>query len=95
MMVGLKLGLSIGGALVASILGSYGYVPNSPGEQTESAILGTKMLVSVFPSIPFLLAAGLLFFYIIDKELEDKIGPINKRRPVSYTHLTLPTKRIV
>ena len=73
MMVGLKLGLSIGGALVASILGTYGYVPNSAGEQTESAILGTKMLVSVFPSIPFLLAAGLLFFYIIDKNLEDKI----------------------
>ena len=82
MMVGLKLGLSIGGALVASILGSYGYVPNSAGEQTESAILGTKMLVSVFPSIPFLLAAGLLFFYIIDKNLEDKIEQdlLNRRK---------------
>ena len=73
MMVGLKLGLSIGGALVASILGSYGYVPNSVGEQTESAILGTKMLVSVFPSIPFLVAAALLFFYVIDKKMEEKI----------------------
>jgi len=73
MMVGLKLGLSIGGALVASILGSYGYVPNSAGEQTESAILGTKMLVSVFPSIPFLVAAALLFFYVIDKKMEEKI----------------------
>ena len=73
MMVGLKLGLSIGGALVASILGSYGYVPNSIGEQTESAILGTKMLVSVFPSIPFLVAAALLFFYVIDKKMEEKI----------------------
>jgi len=82
MMVGLKLGLSIGGALVASILGSYGYVPNSAGEQTESAILGTKMLVSVFPSIPFLLAAGLLFFYVIDKNLEDKIEQdlLNRRK---------------
>ena len=29
MMVGLKLGLSIGGALVAQILGNYGYEPNS------------------------------------------------------------------
>ena len=73
MMVGLKLGLSIGGALVAQILGSYGYVPNSAGEQSESAILGTKMLVSIYPSVPFLIAAGLLFFYIIDKDLEDKI----------------------
>ena len=82
MMVGLKLGLSIGGALVASILGSYGYVPNSAGEQTEFAILGTKMLVSIYPSIPFLLAAGLLFFYIIDKKLEDKIEQdlLNRRK---------------
>ena len=81
MMVGLKLGLSIGGALVAQILGNYGYEPNSIGEQTESAILGTKMLVSVYPSIPFLIAAGLLFFYIIDKDLEDRIeSDLSKRR---------------
>jgi len=38
-----------------------------------SAILGTKMLVSVFPSIPFLVAAALLFFYVIDKKMEEKI----------------------
>ena len=81
MMVGLKLGLSIGGALVAQILGNYGYEPNSIGEQTESAILGTKMLVSVYPSIPFLIAAGLLFFYVIDKDLEDRIeSDLSKRR---------------
>ena len=81
MMVGLKLGLSIGGALVAQILGNYGYEPNSIGEQTESAILGTKMLVSIYPSIPFLIATGLLFFYVIDKDLEDKIeSDLSKRR---------------
>ena len=81
MMVGLKLGLSIGGALVAQILGNYGYVPNSIGEQTESAIFGTKMLVSIYPSIPFLIAAGLLFFYVIDKDLEDRIeSDLSKRR---------------
>ena len=81
MMVGLKLGLSIGGALVAQILGNYGYEPNSVGEQTESAILGTKMLVSVYPSIPFLIAAGLLFFYVIDKDLEDRIeSDLSERR---------------
>ena len=81
MMVGLKLGLSIGGALVAQILGNYGYEPNIALEQTESAILGTKMLVSIYPSIPFLLATGLLFFYVIDKNLEDKIeADLSKRR---------------
>jgi len=81
MMVGLKLGLSVGGALVAQILGNYGYVPNSIGEQTESAIFGTKMLVSIYPSIPFLIAAALLFFYVIDKDLEDRIeSDLSKRR---------------
>jgi Na+/melibiose symporter-like transporter len=81
MMVGLKLGLSIGGALVAQILGNYGYVPNNIGEQTESAVFGTKMLVSIYPSIPFLIAAGLLFFYVIDKDLEDRIeSDLSKRR---------------
>jgi len=73
MMVGLKLGLSIGSALVAYILGSYGYDENSIGEQTESAILAIKMLVSIFPSIPFLVAAALVFFYVIDKKMEEKI----------------------
>ena len=81
MMVGLKLGLSIGGALVAQILGNYGYEPNIALEQTESAILGIKMLVSIYPSIPFLLATVLLFFYVIDKNLEDQIeADLSKRR---------------
>ena len=31
------------------------------------------MLVSIFPSIPFLVAAALLFFYVIDKNMEEEI----------------------
>ncbi|SFQ42114.1 MFS transporter [Parafilimonas terrae] len=72
MMVGLKAGLSIGGALVTWILGLYNYVPNSD-VQTPAAINGTKMLVSVYPSIPFLIGAGLLFFYVINKKMEVQI----------------------
>ena len=76
MMVGLKGGLSIGSALVTWILGMYGYVANQAaanGEimvQSESAIYGSKLLVSVFPSIPFLISIGLLFFYEIGKSME-------------------------
>ena len=76
MMVGLKGGLSIGSALVTWILGMYGYVANQAaanGEimvQSESAIHGSKLLVSVFPSIPFLISIGLLFFYEIGKTME-------------------------
>lgn len=72
MMVGLKAGLSIGSALLAWILGLYHYVPNSE-VQTASAIQGTKMLVSIYPSIPFLIGAGLLFFYKINKKMEVQI----------------------
>ena len=79
MMVGLKGGLSIGSALVTWILGLFSYVTKEAaivGEllvQPESAIQGTKMLVSIFPAIQILIAIGLLFFYEINKTMEVKI----------------------
>ena len=71
MMVGLKGGLSIGGALVASILGYYGY--EAGVDQLINTLLGIKMLISIFPSIPFLICVIILFFYEIDKDMENKI----------------------
>jgi GPH family glycoside/pentoside/hexuronide:cation symporter len=79
MMVGLKGGLSIGSALLAGILGLFHYVPNS-SIQTGSAINGTKLLVSVFPAIPFLVGAGILFFYEINKKMELQIEADLKQR---------------
>jgi glycoside/pentoside/hexuronide:cation symporter, GPH family len=79
MMVGLKAGLSIGGALVAWILGLYGYVAKESGVagqkiiQPESVAEGSRLLVSIYPSIPFLIGVGLLFFYAIDKKKEVEI----------------------
>ena len=72
MMVGLKAGLSIGGALTSYFLGVFNYVPNSV-TQADSAINGIKLLVSIFPGIPFLIGACLLFFYEINKKMEVKI----------------------
>lgn len=80
MMVGLKVGLSVGSALLTAILNMFDYVPNSDAIQTESAINGTRFLVSVFPSIPFLLGAALLFFYEINKSMETKIETELKER---------------
>jgi GPH family glycoside/pentoside/hexuronide:cation symporter len=80
MMVGLKGGLSIGSALLTWILGLFNYVPNSETAQTESAIHGTKMLVSIFPAIPFLLGIALLFFYEINKKMEVQIETDLKQR---------------
>ena len=72
MMVGLKAGLTLGSSLLTWILGLYNYVPNST-TQNDTAIQGTKMLVSVYPSIPFLIGAALLFFYKINKKVEVQI----------------------
>lgn len=76
MMVGLKAGLSIGGALVAWILGLYGYISHEEAgsvqaiTQPESVAQGAKMLISVFASIPFLISFVLLYFYEINKAKE-------------------------
>lgn len=79
MMVGLKAGLAIGGAIVTFILGLYGYVSKdavAAGQelvQPESVAQGAKMLISIYPSIPFLIGVGLLFFYQINKSKEAQI----------------------
>ena len=72
MMVGLKAGLSIGGALTSYFLGVFDYIPNST-TQPDSAINGIKLLISIFPGIPFLIGACLLFFYEINKKMEIRI----------------------
>lgn len=72
MMVGLKAGLSIGGALTTSLLGYFNYTPNA-AEQSATAINGIKLLVSIFPAIPFMIGVGLLFFYEINKKMEVQI----------------------
>ncbi|QIA08092.1 MFS transporter [Draconibacterium halophilum] len=79
MMVGLKAGLAIGGAIVTWILGIYGYVSKdavAAGQelvQPETVAQGAKMLVSIYPSIPFLIGVALLFFYEINKKKEVQI----------------------
>ncbi|MBI1342222.1 MAG: MFS transporter [Terrimonas sp.] len=83
MMVGLKAGLTIGSSLLTWLLGIFNYVPNSATVQSAAAINGTKLLVSVFPSIPFLIGAGLLFFYEINKTMETRIEDDLKQRRIS------------
>lgn len=72
MIFGLKMGLSIGGAMVSGLLGIFGY-NEALNVQPDAAINGIRLLVSVFPSIPFLIGASLLFFYPINKKMEVQI----------------------
>ena len=91
MMVGLKAGLSIGSGLLTWILGEYNYVPNSEAVQSASAVHGTKMLVSIFPAIPFIIGTALLFFYEINKKMEVKIETELKLRRDSYSEYSSDT----
>lgn len=79
MMVGLKAGLSIGGSLTTWFLSYFNYTPNSIAQQ-DSAINGIKLLVSIYPGIPFLIGVGLLFFYEINKKMELEIESELKER---------------
>jgi glycoside/pentoside/hexuronide:cation symporter, GPH family len=80
MLVGLKAGLTIGSTIITWLLGLYHYIPNNTTAQTATAIQGTKMLVSIFPAIPFLVGALLLFFYEINKKMEVTIEADLKQR---------------
>ncbi len=84
MMVGLKAGLTLGSSILTWLLGLYHYVPNSTS-QPQTAITGIKMLVSVYPSIPFLIGAALLFFYEINKKMEDRIETDLQARRINLT----------
>ncbi|SMO43779.1 glycoside/pentoside/hexuronide:cation symporter, GPH family [Saccharicrinis carchari] len=73
-----KAGWGIGGALAGWLLLVFKFEPNIV--QTESAIRGIKLMVSVIPGILYALCAVLLYFYSIDhktsilmqKELEQR-----------------------
>ena len=71
-LIGLKLGLSIGGALVAGILAHYGYDPDLPAQAAQT-VEGIKLSISLYASIPFLACIALLFFYEINKAMESRI----------------------
>ncbi len=76
---GLKAGLGFGGAIAAWVLSEYGYVPNVA--QTEGALEGIRLTMSVFPAITFGICALCLLFYRINKDVEIRItGELAERR---------------
>ena len=67
----LKAGLGFGGAITGFVLSLYGYVPNAV--QTDTALSGIVMTMSIFPAVSFALCVVCLFFYSISKEAEIRI----------------------
>lgn len=72
MILGLKFGLAVGGALVAKLLDIYGYVRGAE-EQTPQLVEGVKLAISVYAAIPFVISCILLFWYEINKATESCI----------------------
>jgi Na+/melibiose symporter-like transporter len=73
---GLKAGLGFGGAIAGWLLGAYGYVNPIAGvsqAQSAHALDGIRLTSSLYASIPFFLGVGCLFFYVIDKRLNERI----------------------
>jgi GPH family glycoside/pentoside/hexuronide:cation symporter len=76
---GLKFGLGVGGALTGWLLSMAGYVPNI--DQTESALFGIRLIMSVGAALFFFVAVGLLFLYPINRTLERQMDiDLNERR---------------
>ncbi len=72
MIFGLKAGLSIGGALVAGILATYGY-NESLAVQSPETVNGIRLALSVYPTLTFCVSVACLFFYEINKKKEIQI----------------------
>jgi GPH family glycoside/pentoside/hexuronide:cation symporter len=67
----LKLGLTLGGALVGWILAFYSFVPNQA--QTAESTTGIILLLSLYPSIFGFIGVALMFFYPLTNKMMKKI----------------------
>ncbi len=74
-----KAGWGIGAAIAGWILSISNFMPNVT--QTETAITGIKLLVSVIPGILYMSCAIFMLFYKIDKKTTDQMKfDLDKRR---------------
>jgi GPH family glycoside/pentoside/hexuronide:cation symporter len=80
----LKAGLGFGGAIGGWLLSSYGYVPNV--DQSERALEGIRLAMSVYPAIAFGLCTVCLFFYRIDRRMEVSIADDLAARRRAFSH---------
>jgi glycoside/pentoside/hexuronide:cation symporter, GPH family len=68
---GLKVGLSLGGAIAGWLLSGYGYQANQA--QSPEALQGIRMTISIYPTIFFVIVILCLVAYKINKTLNIQI----------------------
>ena len=70
-----KFGWTIGGAMSGWFLAAFGYMANV--EQTETSLLGIRLMISVLAGIGALMAVVFIYFYKLDEEtmagIEDEL----------------------
>jgi GPH family glycoside/pentoside/hexuronide:cation symporter len=67
----IKVGGALSGFIVGAMLDAFGYVPNIA--QSDSALLGIRLLVGPVTAICFVAANAVLWFYPIDRKRYDEI----------------------
>ncbi|MBL7110958.1 MAG: MFS transporter [Bacteroidales bacterium] len=82
--LGQKMGLAIGGAVTMGILSLFGYIANV--DQSETSIMGIRLLMSFIPAAIALVVAVVLFFYKLDdkkvKTIEEDLTQRRKEREI-------------
>lgn len=63
----LKLGLTLGGALVGWMLGAHGFVAGV--EQAEEALVGIRLLMSFYPAVFGIIGGLIMFFYPLNDKM--------------------------
>ena len=69
----LKVGLGLGGALAGIIISAFGYESGNVTCQNESAMEGIRLVASIIPAILFGIGVLALYFYPISKEFNEKM----------------------
>ena len=69
----LKLGLGLGGAIAGVIISMFGYVSGGASFQNETAMEGIRLVSSIVPAILFGVGVIALYFYPISKEYNESM----------------------
>ena len=75
--------MALGGAIAGWLLSLYGYQPNAV--QTEHALMGIRLIASVYAGVAFLAAAVCLLFYGITMKLNMTISHDLAERRKGYS----------
>ena len=69
----LKVGLGLGGAIAGIIISMFGYVSGNVSVQNESAMEGIRIVSSLVPAMLFAVGVVALHFYPITKEYNENM----------------------